>query len=83
MAFSPTDPATAYSLWLQLRYTKRTGRRRWRSDWMPVLVVLFFFIFLLIFYAISPSNDAAEQAERIDHTSTALTNRQLENGLTP
>jgi NADH:ubiquinone oxidoreductase subunit 6 (subunit J) len=62
MAFSPTDPASAHSLWLQLRTTKRTRRRRWRSDWTPLFVVLLFFSLLLIFYAIMPSNDAPEQA---------------------
>ena len=83
MAFSPTDPASAHSLWLQLRHTKRAPRRRWRGDWTPLLVVLLLFGLLLLVYVISPSNDAAEQADQMNHRETALTNRQMENALAP
>ena len=83
MAFSLTDPASAHSLWRQLRYTKRTRRRRWRSDWTPLLVVLLLVGLLLLLYAIGPSNNAAEQADQLDHKDTALTNRQMENALAP
>jgi cytochrome c-type biogenesis protein CcmH/NrfG len=64
MAFSPTDPASAHSLWLQLRSTKRKRRAGWRSDWMPVWVFLLLFIVLLMFYAAMPSYDAPQQAEQ-------------------
>ena len=82
MAFSPTDPASAHSLWLQLRNTKRTPRRRWRSDWTPLLVFLLLFGLLLIVYAIRASNDAAEQADHTAHKATAL-NPQMESALEP
>ena len=77
MAFSPTDPASAHSLWLQLRTTKRTRRRRWRSDWTPLFVVLLFFSLLLIFYAIMPSNDAPEQANQASQQVTGLQERSM------
>jgi len=83
MAFSLTDPASAHSLWRQLRHTKRTRRRRWRSDWTPLLVVLLLVGLLLVLYAIGPSNNAAEQADQPDHKDTALTNRQMEHALAP
>ena len=63
MAFSPTDPASAHSLWLQLRNTKRKRRPGWRSDWMPLWVSLLLLSVLLMFYATMPSNDAVEWAE--------------------
>jgi hypothetical protein len=62
MAFSPTDPASAHSLWLQLRSTQRKRRPQWRSDWAPLWFSLLFLSVLLIVYALMPFNDAAEQA---------------------
>ena len=81
MAFSPTDPASAHSLWLQLRTSNRTRRRRWRSDWTPLWVFFLLFIVLLIFYAIMPSNDPAEQADQTAHKGTALEDRPVESAL--
>ena len=72
MAFSPTDPVSAHSLWLQLRTTKRTRRRRWRSDWTPLLVSLLLFSLLLIFYTTIPSDDASEQANQSSLQETGL-----------
>ena len=83
MAFSPTDPASAHSLWLQLRTTKRKRSPRWRSDWMPVWVSLLLFSVLLIFYAIMPFNDAAEQAKQTSHKEAVLPERQSQGALTP
>lgn len=77
MAFSPTDPASAHSLWLQLRTTKRTRRRRWRSDWTPLFVVLLFFSLLLISYAIMRSNDAPEQANQASQQEAGLQERSM------
>ena len=65
MAFSPTDPASAHSLWLQLRNTKRR-RLRWRSDWTLLWMFLLLLAVVLVFYALLPSNDAAAQ---IEHTA--------------
>jgi hypothetical protein len=70
MAFSPTDPVSAHSLWLQLLSTKRKHRRpRWRNDWMPLWVPVLLFTILALVYVMMPSvmmssNDAtkAEQA---------------------
>ena len=77
MAFSPTDPASAHSLWLQLRTTKRKRRHRWRSDWTPLWVVLLLFSLLLIFYATMPSNDAPEQAKEASQQETGLQGRSM------
>ena len=83
MAFSPTDPASARSLWLQLRSTKRKRHPRWRSDWMPVWVSLLLFSVLLIVYAIMPFNDAAEQAKHTSHKEVALPGRSSQGALAP
>jgi hypothetical protein len=72
MAFSPTDPASAHSLWLQLRHSKRKCRSRWRSDWTPLWVPLLLLSVLLILYAILPSNDAAEHAQQAAHEEGVL-----------
>ena len=77
MAFSPTDPASAHSLWQQLRTTKGTRRRRWRSDWTPLLVFLLLFSLLLIFYATMPSNDAPKQANQASQQETGLQGRSM------
>ena len=74
MAFSPTAPASAHSLWLQLRSTKRKVHSQLRSDWTPVWVSLLLFSVLLIFYAIIPFNDAAEQ-EHTSHKEAVLQER--------
>ena len=67
MAFSPTDPVSAHSLWLQLRATKpkKTRRPRWRRDWAPLWVPVLLLIMLAIFYAVMPSNDAVRNAEAV------------------
>ena len=81
MAFSAPDLASAHSLWLQLRSTKRSRRHRWRSDWTPVWVFVLLFSLLLIVYTIMPSNDAAEQADQTAHKQSALKNRSMESAL--
>ena len=83
MAFSPTDPASAHSLWLQLRTSKRTRRRRWRSDWTPLWVSLLLFSVLLIFYALMPSNDVAKQADRAAKDDTVLQKGLMRGALGP
>ena len=83
MAFSHTDPASARSLWLQLRSTKRKRHSQWRSDWTPVWVSLLLFSVLLIFYAIIPFNDAAEQAEHTSHKEAVLQERPSVGTLSP
>ena len=67
MAFSPTDPASAHSLWLQLRSSKRKRRPSWRSDWTLLWGSLLLLSVLLVFYAIMPSNDAVDQAQQASH----------------
>ena len=65
MAFSPTDPVLAHSLWLQLRSTQRKPRRsQWRSDWMPLWVVLLLISILAVFAMLLPPVDTFERAER-------------------
>lgn len=72
MAFSPTDPASAHSLWLQLRNTKRRRRLRWRSDWTLIWMFLLLLALVVVFYALLPSNDAAAQIEHTDHKAKGL-----------
>ena len=72
MAFSPTDPASAHSLWLQLRTTKRKRRSPWRGDWTPLLVLLLLFSLLLIVYAVLPSQEALEQPNQASQKETGL-----------
>ncbi len=65
MAFSPTDPVLAHSLWLQLRSTRRRPRQsQWRSDWTPLWVVLLLISILAVFSMLLPPIDALERAER-------------------
>ena len=65
MAFSPTDPVSAHSLWLQLRSSKRKHRRpRWRSNWNSLWVPVLLLSVLLLFYLIMPSNDVVERADQ-------------------
>lgn len=73
MAFSPTDPVSAHSLWLQLRSTKRKHHRpRWRSDRMPIWVPLLVLGILAFFYVIMSSNDAIERAEQAAQKETVV-----------
>jgi hypothetical protein len=74
MAFSPTDPVSAHSLWLQLLSTKRKHRRpRWRNDWTPLWVpLLLFTILLALVYAMMPLNDAIEQADQAAEMESGL-----------
>jgi hypothetical protein len=65
MAFSPTDPVSAHSLWLQLRSTKRHRRPRWRRDWTPLWVPFLLLMMLAIVYAIMPSNGAVNGEEAV------------------
>ena len=67
MAFSPTDPVSAHSLWLQLRSTKpkKHRRPRWRRDWAPLWVPFLLLIMLAILYAAMPPNDVATNAEHV------------------
>jgi hypothetical protein len=83
MAFSPTDPASTHSLWLQLRNTKRKRRPGWRSDWMPLWVPLLLLSVLLIFYTIMPSNHAAEHAQHAAHEEGLLQERPMKGALGP
>ena len=65
MAFSPTDPVFAHSLWLQLLSSKPKHRRpRWRSDWTPLWVPVLLFTILALVYGVMPSNDAIEKTEQ-------------------
>jgi hypothetical protein len=67
MAFSPTDPVSAHSLWLQLRSTKpkKHRRPRWRRDWAPLWVPFLLLVMLVILYAVMPSNDAVTSADGV------------------
>jgi hypothetical protein len=82
MAFSPNDPAAAHSLWLQLRRSKRKHLSGWRSDWMPLWVVLLLFGLLIVSYAIMPSNEADQYAEQAAKESR-VQDRQMQGALAP
>ena len=61
MAFSPTDPVSAHSLWLQLRSSSRRHRRpQWRGDWKLVAATLLLLSILVLFYMIMLHYQAAE-----------------------
>jgi len=62
MAFSPSDPASAHSLWLQLRHTKRKRHVGWRSEWTLLWMFFLLFCVLLLAYAFIPPDEAAQQA---------------------
>ena len=65
MAFSPTDPVLAHSLWLQLRSCNRRSRLgRWRSDWMPLLVPILLLSILAMGYVIMFSNGTGGTVEQ-------------------
>jgi hypothetical protein len=81
MALSPTDPASARSLWLQLRNTKLKRRLPWRSDWTPVLILLLILSVIGIFYVMMPSNDAVERAEQAAQEETVLRERPTQGTL--
>ena len=74
MAFSPTDPVSAHSLWLQLRSTKpkKHRRPRWRRDWAPLWVPFLLLVMLVILYAVMPSNDAVTSADGVLHEHPML-----------
>jgi hypothetical protein len=64
MAFSPTDPVLAHSLWLQRRSSRRQPPRpRWR-DWTPLVVSILLLSILALGYVIWLSNGTFESAEQ-------------------
>ena len=69
MAFSPTDPVSAHSLWLQLRSTNRKRHHRWRSDWTPLWVLGLLLTILTIGYVLMPSNDPIEETAQQETSS--------------
>jgi lysylphosphatidylglycerol synthetase-like protein (DUF2156 family) len=83
MAFSPTDPVSAHSLWLQLLPSKRKHRwPRWRSGWIPVWFPLLLFTILALVYVMMQSNDAIEKAERAAQKERVLDAHPLLGALT-
>jgi len=73
MAFSPTDPVTAHSLWLQLRSTKQKHRRpRWHGDWNPVLLPLLLLSILALVYMILLPSQAFENPGQTVQKETVL-----------
>ena len=73
MAFSPTDPVSAHSLWLQLRSTKRKhGCVGWRSGWVPLWVPFLLLSILALFYAIMPLNQVVDNPEQAVQKETVL-----------
>jgi hypothetical protein len=81
MAFSATDPASAHSLWSQLRNTKRKRRASWRSDWTPLWALLLLFSSLAVFYVMMPSHDAVKSAEPAAEQETVLKERPMQDAL--
>jgi hypothetical protein len=73
MAFLPTDPASAHSLWLQLRSSGRlkSRRHRWR-DWTPLLVLILLTAILAFGYLIILPNNRFESAEQAAQNETVL-----------
>jgi hypothetical protein len=68
MAFSPIP---AYSLWLQLRSTKRKARRpQWHTDWNPLWLPLLLLSILALFYMIKPPMQAVEHPEQAAQKET-------------
>ena len=73
MAFSPNDPVSAHSLWLQLRSTRRGHRRpQWRGDWKAVLVPLLFISILSLFYTLWLHNQVTEDLNGTIQRETVL-----------
>jgi len=67
MAFSPSDPVSAYSLLLQLRGTRRRRyRTRWLSDWPAMWLPALLLIFLALAYLVTPLHSASDKAERLE-----------------
>jgi hypothetical protein len=73
MAFSPTDPVFAHSLWLQLRSPRRKTRRtQWRRDWTPLWLVFLLISMLVFFSMLFSPIDSFERAERTAQNETIL-----------
>lgn len=84
MAFSPTDPVSAHSLWLQLRSTKsKRPHSRWRSDWTPFVVPLVLLSLLALIYVMMPSNDAIENAKQAAQKETVVQESPVLGALGP
>jgi hypothetical protein len=84
MAFSPPDPVTAHSLWLQLRSTRRRHHHpRWRSDWKAVCVPVLLIIMLALVYVMMPTPEAVDQRERAAQNETALQQPPVVGALGP
>jgi len=84
MAFSPTDPATAHSLWLQSRSTRRKPPHgRWRNDWTAVWVPLLLLTILGICYGIMPANNAVRHAEQSAEIEPVLQDSPVVGALGP
>jgi hypothetical protein len=83
MVFSPTDPASAHSLWMQLRNTKGKIAPRWRSDWTPLWVSVLLFSVLLICYAIMPSDDGVNHAKQASQKEIVFQQRSMRSALQP
>ena len=84
MAFSPTDPVSAYSLWLQSRSTRRRHHRpRWRSDWTVVWVLLLSFAALALVYGMMPANEAVERAKQAVQKDTVQEESPVVGALGP
>lgn len=84
MAFSPPDPITAHSLWLQLRSTRRRHHPlRWRSDWKGVCVPVLLLIMLAVVYIMMPTPEAVDQPEQADQKETALQQPAVVGALEP
>ena len=83
MAFSPTDPVSSHTLWLQLLSSKRKHRRpRWRGDWTPLWVPVLLFTILALAYVMMPSNEAIEKAEHAAQKEKVLQEPPLFGALT-
>jgi hypothetical protein len=84
MAFSPPDPVTAHSLWLQLRPTRRRQHRpRWSSDWKAVCIPVLLIIMLALVYVMMPTPETVEQSEQAAQTETALQQPPVVGALEP
>jgi hypothetical protein len=65
MASLSDDPQLARSLWLQLRSSRPKARRPpWRSDWMPVGILLLLMGILIIYSVLMPPDEAVERAKQ-------------------
>jgi len=83
MAFSPTDPVSSYTLWLQLLSSKRKHRRpRWRGDWTPLWVPALLVSILALAYVMMSSTVAIEFAEHAAQKEKVLQGPPLLGALT-